>query len=101
MDRFDPQDFKEEKKGFIKFLIKEKNNSTILSKYETMNKEIDGVYNEITKYEVEMKRNTMELEQMYDQNLHYFQSLSEHIAAIEVKVEEVRPQLAKLRSTCK
>lgn len=61
-----------------------------------MNKEIDVIYNEITKYEHEMKQNTVELEQMYDQNLDYFRSLSEHIAAIEVKVEELKPQLEVL-----
>ena len=98
MDRFDPQDFKDEKKGFISKLFSKGKEQLqrILSKYETMNKEIDAVYNEITKYEVEMKQNTIELEHMYDQNLRYFQSLSEHVAAIEVKVEELRPQLANL-----
>lgn len=98
MDRFDPQDFKEEKKGFISKLFSKGKEQLqrILSKYETLNKEIDAVYNEITKYEVEMKQNTIELEHMYDQNLRYFQNLSEHIAAIEVKVENLRPQLATL-----
>ncbi|MFY3790222.1 toxic anion resistance protein [Ureibacillus sp. MALMAid1270] len=100
MDRFDPQDFKEEKKGFISKLFSKGKEQLqrILSKYETMNKEIDAVYNEITKYEVEMKQNTIELEHMYDQNLRYFQSLSEHIAAIEVKVEKLRPQLTSLEA---
>ncbi|WP_235864542.1 toxic anion resistance protein [Ureibacillus acetophenoni] len=101
MDRFDPQDFKEEKKkNFISKLFNKSKEQLqrILSKYETMNKEIDAVYNEITKYEVEMKQNTIELEQMYDQNLRYFQSLSEHIAAIEVKVEKLTPQLANLEA---
>ena len=45
----------------------------------------------LQKYELEMKKNTIELEQMYDQNLNYFQTLSEHVAAIEVKVEELKP----------
>ncbi len=100
MDRFDPKDFKEEKKGFISKLFSKGKEQLqrVLSKYDTMNKEIDAVYNEITKYEVEMKQNTMELEQMYDQNLQYFQSLSEHIAAIEIKVENLRPQLATLEA---
>ncbi len=100
MDRFDPKDFKDEKKGFIsKIFSKGKEQlQRILSKYETMNKEIDAVYNEIMKYEVEMKQNTIELEQMYDQNLRYFQSLSEHIAAVEVKVENLVPQLTTLEA---
>ncbi|RUL52201.1 toxic anion resistance protein [Lysinibacillus antri] len=99
MDRFDPQDFKEEKKaGLLKRLFSKGKEQLekILSKYDTMNKEVDAIYNEITKYELEMKKNTIELEQMYDQNLHYFQSLSEHVAAIEVKLDQLRPQLPLL-----
>lgn len=98
MDRFDPEDFKEENKGFLARIFgkgKERLQK-VLAKYDTMNKEIDVIYNEITKYEYEMKQNTVELEQMYDQNLDYFRSLSEHIAAIEVKVEELKPQLEVL-----
>src|SRR5690606_8194013 len=70
----------------------------ILSKYETMNKEIDAIYHEITKYEQEMKKNTIELEQMYEQNLEYFKSLSEHIAAIEVKLETLKPEVERLQA---
>lgn len=99
MDRFDPQDFKEEKKGgFLKRLFNKGKEQLekILSKYDTMNKEIDVIYNEIQKYELEMKRNTIELEQMYDQNLSYFQSLSEHVAAIELKLQQLHPQIPAL-----
>lgn len=99
MDRFDPKDFKEEKKGgLLKRLFSKGKEQLerILSKYDTMNKEIDVIYNEIQKYELEMKRNTIELEQMYDQNLNYFQSLSEHVAAIEVKLEQLQPLLPEL-----
>ncbi len=58
-----------------------------------MSKEVDAVHYEIQKYETEMKRNTIELEQMYEENLNYFHSLSEHVAAIEVKVEQLQAQL--------
>lgn len=98
MDRFDPQDFKEEKQGFFGKLFgkgKEKLQK-ILSKYDTMNKEIDVIYNEITKYEQEMKKNTIELEQLYDQNLQYFQNLSDYIAAIDVKLEQLKGTLSQL-----
>lgn len=101
MDRFDPDDFnKEKKKGFLtRFIGKGKEKlERILSKYDSMNKEIDAIYNEIQKYELEMKRNTMELEQMYEQNLQYFQSLSEHIAAIEVKVDKLKIQVPVLEA---
>ncbi|MGN7478219.1 toxic anion resistance protein [Solibacillus silvestris] len=99
MDRFDPKDFhEEEKKGFIKKLFSKSKEQLerILSKYDTMNKEVDVVYTEIQKYEVEMKKNTVQLEQMYDENLNYFHSLSEHIAAIDLKVNDLRHQLPAL-----
>lgn len=99
MDRFDPVDFKEEeKKGFLKRLFSKGKEQLdrILSKYETMNKEVDVVYTEIQKYEIEMKRNTVELEQMYDENLNYFHTLSEHVAAIDLKVTDLRGKLPNL-----
>ena len=93
MDKFDPKDFSEEKKGgFLKKLFSKGKEQLerILSKYDSMNKEIDVIFNEIQKYEVEMKRNTVDLEQLYDQNLNYFQTLSQFVAAIEVKADQVR-----------
>ncbi|WP_342463222.1 toxic anion resistance protein [Ureibacillus sp. FSL K6-8385] len=100
MSRFDPEDFKEEKQGFFARLFGKGKEQLqkILSKYETMNKEIDAIYHEITKYEQEMKKNTIELEQMYEQNLEYFKSLSEHIAAIEVKLETLKPEVERLQA---
>lgn len=101
MDRFDPKEFVEEEKkgGFLKRLFSSSKEQLerILSKYDSMTKEVDAVHNEITKYEVEMKRNTVELEKMYDENLNYFQSLSEHVAAIDVKLEEIQSQLPVLQ----
>ncbi|EON72658.1 toxic anion resistance protein [Lysinibacillus sphaericus] len=99
MDKFDPQDFTDEKKGgfLTKLFNKGKEQlERILSKYDSMNKEIDVIYREIQKYEVEMKRNTVDLETLYDQNLNYFQTLSKFVAAIEVKAEEVRSTLPML-----
>ena len=101
MDRFDPKDFNEVKKGnFLKRLFSRSKEQLerLLSKYDTMNKEVDAVYTEIQKYEIEMKRNTVQLEQMYDENLNYFHSLSEHVAAIEIKVEELNNQLPSLNA---
>ncbi len=100
MDKFDPQDFAEEKKGgFISKLFNKGKEQLerFLSKYDSMNKEVDVIYREIQKYEGgEMKRNTIDLENLYEQNLNYFQSLSKFVAAIEVKTEEVRATLPAL-----
>lgn len=99
MDKFDPQDFAEEKKGgFISKLFNKGKEQLerFLSKYDSMNKEVDVIYREIQKYEGEMKRNTIDLENLYEQNLNYFQSLSKFVAPIEVKTEEVRASLPAL-----
>lgn len=100
MDRFDPTDFKEAEKkvGFLKRLFSKGKVQLekILSKYDTMNKEVDQVYTEIQKYEIEMKRNTVQLEQMYDENLNYFKKLSEYVAAIDIKVEELNAKIQTL-----
>ena len=102
MDRFDPKEILEEEKkgGFLKriFSRSKEQLERILSKYDTMSKEVDAVHYEIQKYETEMKRNTVELEQMYEENLNYFHSLSEHVAAIDVKVEQLQAQLPILES---
>ncbi|WP_188613811.1 toxic anion resistance protein [Lysinibacillus alkalisoli] len=94
MDKFDPEDFKDEAKsgGFIKRLFNKGKEQIerFLSKYDTMNREVDNIQQEIMKYEIEMKQNTIELETMYDENLKYFQDLSKYIVAIELKIEEVR-----------
>ncbi len=99
MDKFDPQDFAEDKKsGFLtKLFSKGKEQlEKFLSKYDSMNKEVDVIFREVQKYEGEMKRNTIDLENLYDQNLNYFQTLSKFIAAIEVKTDEVRSSLPAL-----
>lgn len=99
MDKFDPKDFVEEKKGgFLTRLFNKGKEQLerILSKYDSMNKEIDVIFNEIQKYEVEMKRNTVDLEHLYDQNVNYFQTLSKFVAAIEVKIDQVRATLPAL-----
>ncbi|MGE7952522.1 toxic anion resistance protein [Lysinibacillus xylanilyticus] len=99
MDKFDPQDFAEDKKGgfLTKLFSKGKEQlERFLSKYDSMNKEVDVIHREIQKYEGEMKRNTIDLENLYDQNLNYFQTLSKFIAAIEVRTDEVRASLPAL-----
>jgi uncharacterized protein YaaN involved in tellurite resistance len=102
MDRFDPKEFMEEEKkgGFLKriFSRSKEQLERILSKYDSMTKEVDAIHREIQKYEVEMKRNTVELENMYDENLNYFQQLSEHVAAIDVKLEQLQGELPAIQN---
>jgi len=93
MDRFDPKDFVEDKGVFSRFFNKGKNFiEKIMEKYQTMGSEIDKVYIEIKKYEVEMKGSTQVLEQLYHENYNYFLALEKYSVAAEMKAEELKTQ---------
>lgn len=94
MDKFDPNDF-EENKGFLsKILGKGKKLfKRFMAKYETMGKEIDNIYIEIKKYEDEMKKSTLQMEDLYNENFNYFQELGKYAVAAQLKVEELKGDL--------
>lgn len=97
MDKFDPKDFVEEKGLLSKLFGKGKKFfEKMISKYETMGKEIDKVFIEIKKYEAEMKKNTMDLENLYNENYNYFQALGEYAVAAQVKADELRAKIPAL-----
>jgi uncharacterized protein YaaN involved in tellurite resistance len=94
MDRFDPKDFAEEKGFFNRLFNKGKNYmERIMEKYQSMGSEIDKVFGEIKKYEMEMKNSTVILEQLYNENYNYFFELEKYIVAAEMKAEEIRNQV--------
>lgn len=99
MDRFDKKDFEQTSGGLFGKLFKrgEKMIEKLFGKYQTMGKEIDKVYVEISKYQSEMVDSTNMLEQMYDQNYQYYLTLEKYAVAGEMKAEELKstqlPQL--------
>lgn len=99
MDKFEPEDFAEEKKGFFgKIFGKGKDiMAQIMAKYQTMGGEIEVVYTEIKKYEVKMKNNVAMLNQLADENIKYYFELEKYVAAGELIAEDLRnnkiPQL--------
>lgn len=98
MDKFDPKDFAEDKGLFSKIFGKGKKFfEKMISKYDTMGKEIDKVFMEIKKYESEMKQNTMDLENLYNENYNYFQTLGEYAVAAQLKAEELKEKLPELQ----
>lgn len=97
MDKFDPKDFTEDK-GFLgKIFGKGKKYfEKMMSKYDSMGKEIDKIYIEIKKYEDEMKASTNTLENLYQENHTYFQELGKYSVAAQMKAEELRNSLPAL-----
>ncbi|MDF4730152.1 toxic anion resistance protein, partial [Vibrio parahaemolyticus] len=95
MDRFDSKDFAEEKSGFFSRMFKkaDKMIEQIFSKYQTMGREIDKVYVEITKYQDEMKKSIGTLDGLYEQNLKYYLDLEKYVVAGEMLLERLNTEL--------
>lgn len=105
MDKFEPEDFVEEKKGFLSRVFGKGKDlmSQIMAKYQTMGGEIEVVYAEIKKYEAKMKSNVTMLNQLADENIRYYFELEKYIAAGELIAEDLRnnkvPQLQERVNT--
>lgn len=94
MDKFDKKDFEKNSGGFLGKLFKkgEKMVEKLFGKYQTMGKEIDKVYVEISKYQSEMVDSTNMLEKMYEQNYQYYLELEKYAVAGKMKAEDLKTQ---------
>ena len=101
MDKFDIKDFNdaEKKQGLLKKLFKkaEKTIDGLLKKYHTMGGEVDKVYIQLKEYENEITQSNRMLEEMFNKNMEYYETLEKYIQAGHLAVErlktEVLPQL--------
>jgi uncharacterized protein YaaN involved in tellurite resistance len=99
MDKFDKKDFEKNSGGIFGKLFKkgEKMVEKLFGKYQTMGKEIDKVYVEISKYQSEMVNSTTMLENMYEQNYQFYLDLEKYAVAGKMKADELKthhlPQL--------
>lgn len=101
MDRFDKKDFEKTSGGLLGKLFKksEKLVEKLFGKYQTMGREIDNVYVEISKYQSEMVESTNMLERMYEQNYQFYLTLEKYVVAGELKLNELKTsQLPQLES---
>lgn len=87
MDQFDIKEIQDEKPGFFGNL--KKKIEKILSKYDTMGKEIDKIYVQLKQYENEIQQANTKLDAMYDANIGYYQQLVKYIMAGEQGVKEL------------
>ncbi|WP_432353636.1 toxic anion resistance protein [Sporosarcina sp. A2] len=98
MDKFDKNDF-EEQKGFLGKIFKrgDKLIEKVFGKYQTIGKEIEKIHIEISKYKDEMIRSTTNMDEMYDQNYNYYMALEKYVIAGQLKAEELRGKLDELQ----
>ncbi len=87
MDQFDIKEIQDDKPGFFGSL--KKKIEKILSKYDTMGKEIDKIYVQLKQYESEIEQANQKLDSMYDANIGYYQQLVKYIMAGEQGVKEL------------
>ncbi len=87
MDQFDIKELQDEKPGLFGNLKKKL--EKILSKYDTMGKEIDRIYVQLKQYETEIEQANTKLDTMYEANLGYYQQLVKYIMAGEQGVKEL------------
>ena len=101
MDKFDIEEIAaDEKKGFFGKLFgnMQRQLDQILAKYHTMGEEVDKVYVELKKYEVEIGESNRKLQTIFDANVGFYQDLVKYILAGEQGLQEMDNYLAQMRT---
>ncbi len=102
MDKFDIDEVKsaEDKPGFFDKLLGRDKNSVdkLISKYNTMGEEIENIYVQLKKYEADIKKSNISLEDMFDANVEYYHQLVKYILAGEQACSEMDSYIEKRRN---
>lgn len=100
MDKFDLDEIRaEEPKGLFGKLFGnvKKQIDQILAKYHTMGEEVDKIYVELKKYEVEIKDSNKKLDTMFQTNYKYYQDLVKYILAGEQGIKELDAYISQMQ----
>ena len=100
MDKFDIEEIKEEKGGFLgkRFGGAKGQIDKILGKYNTMGTEVDKVYIKLKQYEDEIKSSNDKLEVMFKTNIEFYELLVKYILAGEQGLGEIENHLVSIRA---
>ncbi|WCK57275.1 toxic anion resistance protein (plasmid) [Aneurinibacillus sp. Ricciae_BoGa-3] len=96
MDKFDPKDFeKEGKQGFLQKIFSNAKNQLeeLFKKYHTMGDEVEKVFVSLRQFESEIQGTNRNLDDMYQNNIAYYEQLQRYIVAGEMAVEELTNSL--------
>ena len=100
MDKFDIEEIAaDEKKGFFSKLFNnlQKQLEQILAKYHTMGEEVDRIYIQLKKYEVEIGESNKKLQTIFDANVGFYQDLVKYILAGEQGLQETDTYLTQMQ----
>lgn len=93
MDKFDVTEIEnpeKEKNALQKLFGKAKDSvDKIFSKYDTMGKEVDKIYQLLKQYEREIYQANDNLKKQYGANVQFFQQLEKYVVAGEIGIEEI------------
>lgn len=83
MDKFDIKDFEDPKENFISKIFKKSKDAieALFTKYNSMGGEVDKVYVQLKSYEAEINNSNAMLDDMFDKNVEYFETLTKYIYA--------------------
>lgn len=95
MNKFDIKDFEEKNVGLIEKLFNRAKNSVeaLFQKYHTMGDEVEKVNIMLKEYETEIIRTNGDLEDMFSNNLNYYEELEKYITAGKMAVEELEKDI--------
>ncbi|MDR0272518.1 MAG: toxic anion resistance protein [Clostridiales bacterium] len=99
MDKFDPKELTDEKRGLAKIFSKAKAHlQKILEKYNTMGMEVEKIAVELRKFETQIGKSNQALELLFQENISFFQSLEDYIIAGEDGVRQIDDHRTKVQS---
>lgn len=92
MKQFNPQDFINKEPGLIAKIFKKVSNDIekLLSKYKTMDVEIEKMFIEIKKYEAEINQTNIMMEEMFEQNMNYYEQLEKYVQGGYIIVDKTK-----------
>lgn len=95
MEKFDSNDFKERKKGLLEKIFNKTKNTieSLFQKYNIMGTEMDRVYVQLKKYENEIKVSNNNLEQMFSENMDYYEALEKYVVAGQLVTEKIQNEI--------
>ncbi|OPJ65030.1 toxic anion resistance protein [Clostridium oryzae] len=94
MKKFDRQDFEDQPQGFFGKLFNKpaKAIEKIMGKYKTIGSEIDTIYTQLGSYKKEISDSNVMLDNMYDQNVKYYQELEKYVVAGNMAAEKLEKE---------
>lgn len=101
MDKFDIEEITaDEKKGILAkfFGSVQKQLDQILAKYHTMGEEVDKIYVQLKKYEVEIGESNKKLQAIFQANVGFYQDLVKYILAGEQGLQEMEGYLVQMQA---